>query len=1438
MFDKCLGCGQRLPVDSRARAQHKRHCVKMKTLGLTLRERHAEEERERKLREQGRAERVLAGASQDVHMEVLAGDPEDEAVAGPPSSQPEPPQVSSRGRIRKAIKRFKDFLPTSYAGPSTPCVAPNAAQPSCDPSPALSIHSNIHPDSQHRPADDPHINTPPHAVSSTSPDPLEPRVPSEEPVPDPHTSWVKYQSSTNAFGLYRIFPINPKRDPDEAEKPVDSVCDPTSFRLTEVDEEQAPLVNESPIGEGDDPPPDSDGSVNVKPESPPPYAPFPNVSTFDMLYWQNNDSNTKSNSQMNLLTRGVLQEPGFDIKHLEHFDAAREVRRLDDYIEEADSSPFSANDGWIRGEVYVRLPKEGVCHASEEDTPKFTVKDMWHRSLPQVIRAALQRPGMKSWHMIPHKLFAAVRPVKSPASASSSSTSARNRSPSCPLSQSSSSSSSSSDSSSSSGSSSTSDSSFSSDSSSSTQFLSSPGDDGIRVYSEIYNSDAAIDEYDRLLAQLQQDGDPDDLEYSMTMLCLYSDSTRLTNFGPASMWPLYNYFGNQSKYERVRPSLHPAHHLAYIPSLPDVIQDVYTKIYGIPATAAVLTFLKRELMQAIILLILDSDFMYIYTHGQIIDCGDGVRRRDFPRFFIWSADYVEKVLLACIKYLARCLCPRCRINKDHSIGLGTKADIFRRNKIREDSDDVVHRITLARRWIFEEGLPLTSVYLDRLLGDLSLTPTRSAMSMRLREHGFNFYSLFVPDFLHEFELGVWKSIFTHFMRILYAAGGDRIQEFNKRFRQVPTFGRVTIRRFSTNVSDQGKLAARDYEDRLQCFMPVWEVLLPGVDDRITTDLTFDLCMFLSLGKLRCHIPDTLESLDDVAKAIGSDVRTFAKKTCKKYDTVELPREAAARGRRDARLTASKGKKTSSGGGRNRKAFNPRTYKLHSLMDYACTCRMYGPTDNTSTQTGECEHCRVKRLYERTNKIKHVAQIARHTRRADKLHIIKGRVDGWRTELRVKRFQDNHPRKRPREQEPHIPAKRPQVSMPGDPAQDVAGCAPELHYHIADSRRNPIDIPNWTFANKGDPALKGFLLNLHNHILTRLTERFGPMPSTSEDEQALGEFSFADRSRLVIHQGRMYPHQILRINYTTYDLRRSQDIINPRTHGDIMLLSDSDPDVDGSGSNHGFEYARVIKIFHVNVRLHGSPMGEFERVDVLFVRWFRVDHLVPAGFKAKRLYRVEFTPTGDDDPSFGFVDPSDVVRASHIIPAFAHRHTEELLGPSLARNVASQSPEDNMKHLDFRYHYVNFFADRDMFMCYYGGGLGHRGNARSKAVDTALDDEDIDSDWQDVDAELTDLAQAQAAEEEYARKVAQQPDPVLRLVPEIANGTGGVRAAIFEETEHDMAGNVDDDPGADEEGSEHDDGDEELHRSMAQHVDDDGDEDEVLDEYALENYAPP
>ena len=46
---------------------------------------------------------------------------------------------------------------------------------------------------------------------------------------------------------------------------------------------------------------------------------------------------------------------------------------------------------------------------------------------------------------------------------------------------------------------------------------------------------------------------------------------------------------------------------------------------------------------------------------------------------------------------------------------------------------------------------------------------------------FDFFSLLVVDLMHEFELGVWKSLFIHLIRILVAQGGTAIQEFNARY---------------------------------------------------------------------------------------------------------------------------------------------------------------------------------------------------------------------------------------------------------------------------------------------------------------------------------------------------------------------------------------------------------------------------------------------------------------------------------------------------------------------------------------------------------------------------------------------------------------------------------------------------------------------------------
>ena len=90
--------------------------------------------------------------------------------------------------------------------------------------------------------------------------------------------------------------------------------------------------------------------------------------------------------------------------------------------------------------------------------------------------------------------------------------------------------------------------------------------------------------------------------------------------------------------------------------------------------------------------------------------------------------------------------------------------------------------------------------------------------------------------------------------------------------------------------------------------------------------------------------------------------------------------------------------------------------------------------------------------------------------------------------------------------------------------------------------------------------------------------------------------------------------MIQINYTTYDVRHDQDVINLREHCDIMLLAHKDcdevlPPVSSTSASagkrdkgkkladaptkHPFWYARVIGIYHAMVR-HVGPSSRDER----------------------------------------------------------------------------------------------------------------------------------------------------------------------------------------------------------------------------------------------------
>jgi hypothetical protein len=58
---------------------------------------------------------------------------------------------------------------------------------------------------------------------------------------------------------------------------------------------------------------------------------------------------------------------------------------------------------------------------------------------------------------------------------------------------------------------------------------------------------------------------------------------------------------------------------------------------------------------------------------------------------------------------------------------------------------------------------------------------QNAFSIRLAEFGFNLFPMLVVDLMHEFELGVWKALFIHLLRILTTTNAALVNEMDHRY---------------------------------------------------------------------------------------------------------------------------------------------------------------------------------------------------------------------------------------------------------------------------------------------------------------------------------------------------------------------------------------------------------------------------------------------------------------------------------------------------------------------------------------------------------------------------------------------------------------------------------------------------------------------------------
>lgn len=341
------------------------------------------------------------------------------------------------------------------------------------------------------------------------------------------------------------------------------------------------------------------GLVAVPPTepAPDPFANSENKSTDLLLAWMAMGLGSTP-AGMNSLVHDILRNPNFDLSELEGFNAVTAMRRFDRDHFSKSSSTLKAGDGWKEGSVRIRVPCTRI-QQREVEAPEFVVDGILYRDIVEVITAELEdADAFEHIHVTPYKESWRPRPT----------------------------------------------------------------DDPIRVYSETYNSDAMLHADKKMRDKLNTTHGPDgDLEAFVVSALLYSDSTHLASFGNASLWPVYLFLGNISKYIRSRPTSFAAHHVAYIPTvcsfncfpipraasdqirqLPDSIKEFYREQYGVDPNSDMLTHLGRELTHGVLRLILGGSFADACKHFQRVKCGDNILRRWLLELLLHSADYKEK----------------------------------------------------------------------------------------------------------------------------------------------------------------------------------------------------------------------------------------------------------------------------------------------------------------------------------------------------------------------------------------------------------------------------------------------------------------------------------------------------------------------------------------------------------------------------------------------------------------------------------------------------------------------------------------------------------------------------------------------------------------------------------------------------------------------------
>lgn len=245
------------------------------------------------------------------------------------------------------------------------------------------------------------------------------------------------------------------------------------------------------------------------------FYPYPNQSSFLLADWYWNHGVQKSQESFKKLL-GIVGNIDFSAHHVRETNWSQINRQL--AVNDWDEGAWVDEDAsWQRSAITIRVPfHRFLDYPGVQD---YTIPDFYHRSLTSVIRERIKKDAENNchFHFEPYELLWKPN-IGSLADAQAYGLRLGTES---------------------------------SDSPTVT----------IRLYGELYTSPAFISAHRELQSIT---GEPNcNLPRVVVGLMFWSDGTFLTTYGNAKLWPLYMAFGNDSKYQRCKPSSNLYEHVAY-----------------------------------------------------------------------------------------------------------------------------------------------------------------------------------------------------------------------------------------------------------------------------------------------------------------------------------------------------------------------------------------------------------------------------------------------------------------------------------------------------------------------------------------------------------------------------------------------------------------------------------------------------------------------------------------------------------------------------------------------------------------------------------------------------------------------------------------------------------------------------------------------------------